>query len=164
MRRLDETRGQRGSRIVAAGDLLAAATQNEVTIWNLVGDAAPLVLPATSPNTFLYALGFSRDGRMLAAGGSDGRVAVWDPATGRQLLKLDTHPNVVTSVAFTADGRRLATTCWDGAVRLFDIKTGREALILDAHIGRAYDLCFSPQGDRLATVGADGMLRLWASR
>ena len=68
------------------------------------------------------------DGRtVLASGGWDGKVRLWDPATGTRIGKpLTGDEDVVQSVAFgVVDGRTmLASGGWDGKVRLWDPATG----------------------------------------
>lgn len=69
---------------------------------------------------------YSSAGGMLASGGDDGTIRLWDLATGRPLgAPLKSHTGVVTKVAFTPDGRVLASEGNDGAVRLWDPSTGR---------------------------------------
>ncbi|MEU0484039.1 WD40 repeat domain-containing protein [Streptosporangium sp. NPDC006013] len=69
---------------------------------------------------------YSSAGGMLASGGDDGTIRLWDPSTGRALgAPLKSHTGVVTKVAFTPDGRVLASEGSDGAVRLWDPPTGR---------------------------------------
>ncbi|HKB02179.1 MAG TPA: hypothetical protein VKD90_08170 [Gemmataceae bacterium] len=40
------------------------------------------------PGRELWAMAFAQDGKVLAAGGSDGVVIIWDPATGKELGRL----------------------------------------------------------------------------
>jgi WD40 repeat protein len=36
------------------------------------------------------AMAFAQDGKLFATGGADGRVILWDPATGKELARLPT--------------------------------------------------------------------------
>jgi WD40 repeat protein len=81
------------------------------------------------------AFGVGAGGRpLLASGGYDGTVRLWDPATSTPVGQpLTGHTEALTSVAFGvgADGRPLlASASWDGTVRLWDPTTGAEIAAL----------------------------------
>lgn len=57
----------------------------------------------------ISALGFSPDSTQLAAGGSDGKVHLINPATGEVLRTLEAHQQAISAIAFNPDGTRLAT-------------------------------------------------------
>jgi dipeptidyl aminopeptidase/acylaminoacyl peptidase len=130
-------------------------------------------------------IAYSADGKLLAAGGSDNHIHLFDAATGKEVRRLTGHlarsynppPNPkgafdllvgsvgegnVTSLAFAPDGKTLASGGWDDTVRLWDVAGGTELHRLDAHKGLIARVAFSPDGKVLATRGGlDGTLRLW---
>ena len=59
--------------------------------------------------TPMQPIAFSADGSMVATGGSDGLVRVWDPATGAELSVLPT-PATVRQLDFDETGDRLVST------------------------------------------------------
>jgi WD40 repeat protein/serine/threonine protein kinase len=61
------------------------------------------------------------DGSRFATAESDGRVRVWDVASGEECLALRLPaPDVPWRVSFGPDGRRLAVACFSGVVHVFD--------------------------------------------
>jgi WD40 repeat protein len=69
-------------------------------------------------------LAFSPDGGVLASGGYDGVIRVWDIAAGRSILDWDSGQDVLHSVVFSPDGRLLASAGRGGVVRCWDARTG----------------------------------------
>src|SRR5437867_3644543 len=65
-------------------------------------------------------LAFAHDGALLASGGEDGQVRIWDAATYGLLHTLDGHTKAVNGVAFAPDNTLLASASADRTVRLWD--------------------------------------------
>jgi len=105
---------------------------------------------------------FSPDGGLLAAGGSDNTIVLWDVARGRELRALSGHTGGITSVAFSRDARTLASGGYDGTVRLWDVVSGRNLNTFAS--GRADEpnsVAFSADGLTLASGSYGGSIRLW---
>lgn len=73
-------------------------------------------------------------GRLLASGGYDRSVRLWDVATCTQTARLDGHTDQVLVVAFSPDGRLLANAGHDGLMALWDVDVaaGTQTVRLDS--------------------------------
>ncbi len=105
-----------------------------------------------------YAVCFSPDGAILASGGQDAEVVLWDVGTGQEVNRFHRHPDPVTCVAFSPDGTLLAVGGYPGVVCLWEIKTDKLIRKLQGHEDRVSSVSFSPDGSMLV---AGGMTR-WA--
>lgn len=66
---------------------------------------------------------FSPNGMLLASGGEDFAVQLWEIETGEQTL-FEGHTNEVTAVGFNGDGTLLASTGFDYTVLIWDPTSG----------------------------------------
>jgi len=106
---------------------------------------------------------FSPDGERLATSGLDeGKVRIWDVATGTQVASLfsEDAPRV-GRIAFSADGTRLAISHNSHArVKIWDLQRQQPAFILEgATLGDPRGIMFSPD-DQVLAVAYTGGVRL----
>ncbi len=73
---------------------------------------------------YITSVGFSRDGKRIASGGSHGSVIVWDSVTGQKILSGGLHRGEVIALHFSPDGKRIISGGSDGKVKLWNLATG----------------------------------------
>ncbi|MDQ3154558.1 MAG: helix-turn-helix domain-containing protein [Actinomycetota bacterium] len=126
-----------------------------------------LGIPSPPTGGIPQALSFRADGALLAAGGDDRVVRLFDmTATGTAVpVATLTGPTAsVYGVAFNRDGTVVAGASVDKSVWLWDIHDPRNPQVLsiiNGHTNYAYSAAFSPTADLLVTGSADRTLKLW---
>jgi WD40 repeat protein len=85
------------------------------------------VTPAAGPEApgGGLAVAFSPDGSTAATAGADGRVTLWNPATGAALDTFAGHAGAANGLAFSPDGRTLYASSLDGTVLAWAVDQAR---------------------------------------
>jgi WD40 repeat protein len=142
------------------GARFAAATENRIWVWDAASQR-PVGPDAAGHDETISQLTFAPDGRLFTAG-LDQTVRAWDPATGRELLKL-TMANRVRGLAVSPDGSLVAGSGLRNDFRIWDAKTGKELFKLLGHgeLGGQRRLRFSTDEQTLQSYGDDYYVRAW---
>jgi hypothetical protein len=69
----------------------------------------------------VQSLAYSGDGRLIASGGFDRVVRLWEAASGQERRRYDGHAGWVHGVDFSPDGQRLASAGGDGTILVWQV-------------------------------------------
>jgi len=121
--------------------LVSGSFDNTVKVWET--STGKLRRSITNPNRFealgsiphqaidrINAIALDPSGTVVASGGNDGTIRLWDIASGRELRALNGHSSGVKSLAFHPDGRLLASGAEDATIKLWDPRSGNEVASL----------------------------------
>ncbi|GAA2430916.1 hypothetical protein GCM10010191_50710 [Actinomadura vinacea] len=104
------------------------------------------------------------DGRIVATGGYDHTVRLWDLRDDRPPVVLRGHTDSVTCLAFDRAGRRLVSGGWDNVARVWDVATLAEIAVLTGHGSWVSSVSWSPSERYIATGSRDHTARVWNVR
>jgi WD40 repeat protein len=136
---------------------------NDVQVWD--STTGTLLLTGNFGHTGgPHDIAFSPDGTIVATGGEDQKVNIWNSTTGQVLYKLSGHSTVIEGVAFSPDGTRLVTAGQgDHTARVWDLTPPREALFIPFVNALTNNwsakISYSPDGMRILSDYSDA--RIW---
>ncbi|KAG6974592.1 hypothetical protein JG688_00002993 [Phytophthora aleatoria] len=99
--------------------LLSSAPDNTTHLWDIRADNCVMRFCEHVNRVHTLGVTFSPCMRYVATGSEDRAAYIYDIRTGRRLVKLKGHTDVVTSVAFSPLHPQLATASCDGTVRFY---------------------------------------------
>src|SRR5262249_44458915 len=87
------------------------------------------------------------DGQMLASGGADGTIRLWDVPTGKELRRLVDPGDAIYQLVFAPESKLLVSTSAQNNCRVWDLATGK---MLRQFNQTGWFAAFSPNGKVLA--------------
>ncbi|MDF5733720.1 MAG: trypsin-like peptidase domain-containing protein [Rhizonema sp. PD38] len=123
---------------------------NFVLATTVIGDSTSVNSVAISP-----------DGRILASGGTDDTIKIWNLATWQLIRTLQVNSDWVNSVAISPDGRTLASGGYDNTIKIWNLATGQLIRTLQGHSDAVLSVAISPDGRTLASGSRDYTIKIW---
>ncbi|KAJ5273379.1 hypothetical protein N7478_008504 [Penicillium angulare] len=111
------------------------------------------------------AVQFSPDCSMIASGGADAAIKVWDTLTGRLIYTFEGHLAGISTLAWSPDGQWIASGSDDKTIRFWNVNTGRaHTKPFVGHHNYVYQIAFAPKGNILVSGSYDEAVFLWDVR
>ena len=118
---------------------MSGGCDGKITWWETGAIAPKPVRTVEAHHGWVRALEVSPDGSLLASGGNDNRVCLWNVADGSLVRELAGHPRHVYSLAFHPQGQFLLSGDLVGVVKQWELASGKEVRTFDAKPLHTYE-------------------------
>jgi len=136
----------------------APPTEPPVPVFN---PEREIIQSLTDRDAATVALAFLQNDTQLAAVDENGRVVLWDIATGKRLRTFKPGAGPVRTLAISPNSQLLAFPSGENGILLWDVAANKEYARLPGHSAAINALAFSPDGKRLVSAGEDKIVVLW---
>lgn len=162
---------------VATGELITTLTGHKLKITTVAFNTQGILASASADGTIgiwqnnkmrcqltghvgsVTALAFSLDSQLLASGGEDRSIRLWDTQTWTCRQVLPGHAWQVSSLAFISGGEVLLSGSWDKTVKFWQVATGKDFDVLTSHIDSVTCMCANEQ--KIFTGSRDRSIKVW---
>ena len=143
--------------------ILSAGNDGTLRVWDAKSEREVLQITAAQESTILTAA-FHPHRPLLASGGYDRWLRIWDVATRTEWTAHDTRGSV-RSLAFAPDGRQLASVGGNGMICLLELPTAwrghRVRRVFHDGESTLRAVSFLRQGRSLVTGSESGEVKIW---
>ena len=146
-----------GKLIIASGG--RGGKSGNVVGWEV--ESGRRVLNVGEEQDTILTSDLSADQSIVAIGGTNKLVKVFDLATNEILYKIKKHSEWVTQVSFSPDGILLATADRNGGLFVWEAKTGNPFYSLEGHKEEITSLSWRADGNVLLSASEEGAVRTW---
>jgi WD40 repeat protein len=146
----------RSLAFTADGQLISGAEDGQVCLWDV--GRCDLIRTMNTPGCPVWTVASGVNGTLIAAGGEDEFVRLYDRASGELLVEEAAHRDWVRAVYFAGD--TLVTGSADASARVWKV-SGRElTLVRTIRTGaRVRAVVATPSADLIVVAGEDATLR-----
>jgi len=124
----------------------------------------PVLEPLIGHSGDVRAIVYAPNGKLIATGGDDKTIKLWDARTGILLHSIPAHTQGVRTLAFSPDSTELASGSGERVVRIWNALTGGLLQSWPQQSGVtcvAFDPIKEDKGYSLAVASQDKTVRLW---
>ena len=146
-----------GKLVIASGG--RGGKSGNVVGWDI--ETGRRVLTVGEEQDTILSADLSADQSLVAIGGTNKLIKVFDLATNEILYKIKKHSEWVTQVSFSPDGILLATADRNGGLFVWEARTGNPFYTLDGHKQEITSLSWRADGNVLLSASEEGAVRTW---
>lgn len=108
-------------------------------------------------------IAFSAKNTILASGGRDKKISLWNTVSGKISSILDGHTQNISSLSFSSDGNILASGSEEGIIHFWDIVSNKKLFTIKGYTNEEITgIAFSPDGKTLAFASEEWRkIHLW---
>jgi WD40 repeat protein len=141
------------------GTRLAATEGEHINIWDPITGNLLSTLPGHEWPASAVDIDWHPDGTLLASGGDDYMVRVWDTTTGEQVQVFPAPTEYwVSTVNWSPDGSMMAVTSLNN-IYIWDITNNQIIATLTEHTDTVYAVDW--RSNTIASSGPDKTIRIW---
>jgi U4/U6 small nuclear ribonucleoprotein PRP4 len=112
-----------------------------------------------------YGIAFHTDGALVATGGLDAVVRLWDLRSGRSVWNMRGHAKQIIGLDISPDGNLIASGSDDHTMRIWDLRKRKTQTVVPAHNSLISSIHYQPLfGNYIVTSGYDGTCKVWSAR
>jgi WD40 repeat protein len=119
------------------------------------------VVRSINNNSGIFCMAFSPDSKMLATGGFDRLIRLWDIKTGKIVHTLAGHSDRLSSLTFSLNGKTLFSGSWDQTIKAWQLETGEEISSIKVQSGKIQTMAISSNHQTLVSGSDDGRIGIW---
>lgn len=112
----------------------------------------------------VLAVAFSPDGALLAAGGADNAIRVFEMPAGKLKFKTEQHADWVLGLAFHPETNLIVSASRDKTARIINTLTGELEATYQGHSEGVFAAVFSDDGRRAYSAGRDKKIHAWETK
>ncbi len=146
----------------AGGNQFGRNEPNKLRLWEVASGTMVRAVPGLKKDGAVKAIAFSPDGKVVAVGGTNNQLVLWDAGTGKEIRVLEAKDKIF-SLAFAPGGKTLAAAGDGGLAGIWDVGTGKARGALKADpfgdSDRLFSIAFISDGKALVAGGDHGAVR-----
>ena len=109
----------------------------------------------------VWAVAISPNGKIVASGGANGTIELYDFKTRKLVRTLRSHSDSIRGMSFSPTGSILASSSGDKTIKIWNFRTGQLLRTFSGFSGPVWTVAITPNGKRLVSGSYNGTIKIW---